>query len=163
MFKKKIEINIRQERSDAFDAGHKVGYEVGMKEAKIQHDIMVEKRALDLYTNQNWLVNPNQVFQVSKTNIPYLGMEPVSKGQAKSLQMQAKTILSFELWGILTTLIRQKAIDLAVKESKEWEHVLPGKMMVHNIALMESLVKYISEVDIDKIPEGVGKIDGKVL
>lgn len=155
-----------QEMSSAVDTagrfGHESGYSFGYKAGIDENKDMIEKRALDMFVNQNWLVNPNHVFQVSKTGIPYLGMEAIKKDKLNNLQQQAKQILDSEIWPILTTLVRHKAIEKAVKESTEWEHVLPGKMMVYNISLLENLVKYIAEVDISKIPDASGSKDGVV-
>lgn len=159
MFSKKPQIDIEKTRQEAYQVGIASGY----NQAKMDLEALVDKRALDLYTNQNWLVNPNQIFQVTKTNIPYLNQEPITRAKLKDLQQQAKTLLGFELWAILTNMIRQKAIEKAIKESTEYNHVLPGKMMVHNIALMESLVKYIAEVDLSTIAEASGKDSMKVL
>jgi len=159
LFKKKEVKKQLDEIRETYEDGFKFGYTQGIQE----NQDMINKRALDLFTEQNWLINPNHVFQVSKTNIPYLNQEPITKAKLKELQQQAKYYLDSELWSILTTLIRQKAIDKAIKESTKYNHVLPGKMMVHNIALMESLVKYIAEVDLSTIPDGVGKESNKVL
>lgn len=144
---KKIDINrIKQE-----------SYDLGRAHQKETDSGLVAKRAQDLYSQQNWLVNPNHVFQVTKDGIPYLDMDPITKEKLKELQHQAKFLQDTELWAVLTTLVRQKAIEQAINKSTSWEHVLPGKMMVHNIALLEGLVKYIAEVDISKVPDASGK------
>ena len=155
----KPKIDLIKIRDEAYEEGYRCGRLQGLEETKV----MIEKRALDLYTNQNYLVNPNHIFQVTKDNIPYLNQEPITRTKANELQLQAKMILGSEMWDILTNLIRQKAVDLAVKTSQNWDNVFGGKMMVHNISLMEHLIKYIAEIDINKIPQAVGGKDSNVL
>lgn len=163
MFNPFKKIDITEDLNKEYYRGVTHGRGQGYELAKAEFEGQIEQRVVDKYSQVNYLVNPSHVFQVSKTGIPYLGLEPITKDKLKELQIQAKSLLDTELWSILTTMIRSKAVDKAIKESTEWNHVLPGKMMVHNISLMESLLDYLSKVDLNSIPDAVGKQNPKVL
>lgn len=130
------------------------GYEEGIAHMKPQ----IEKRAMDMYCQQNWLVNPNHVFQVSPSGIPYLNLEPATKEALRELKSQAQVLQKMDIWKVMQETIKQKAIDLALKGSTEWNHVLPGKMMVHNLGVLNSIVEALANIDINKLPETSGKL-----
>lgn len=102
----------------------------------------------------NYLVDPLHVFQVSRSNIPYLNLEPIPKEKARNLHAEAKLIQGTELWGVLQNTLRQRAIDMSMKNSTEWGHVLPGKMTVYALDIVDSVVDYCAKMDVDKLVDG---------
>ena len=102
-------------------------------------------------------VNPLHVFQVSQSGLPYLGLEPITKVEATRLQENAKLLKAMPIWKIFEETIRQHALNKAIMQSKDWEEVLAGKMMLHNLGIIKSIVDTLDNLKIDKIPEGAGK------
>ncbi len=136
------------------------GFEVGCETAKKDIENEVNKKFTEKmsdYYNKNWLINPKQVFTISPSGIPYIGFEPITKDKAKQLQSEAKLLKDFTLWEVFQQTIKQEAIKKSVYESTEFSHVLPGKMMIHNLGLLQAIVKSILNIDIDKVPEASGQ------
>jgi len=124
--------------------------------AKLLHSQDIDREVTNRLCQVNWLVNPLHVFQVSPSGIPYLGLEPISKQSAKTLHTDAKLIKDMLLYEVLQTTLRQKAIDQALKNSTEWEHVLPGKIMLYNLDIIQSVVDACEKMRVDNL------VDGKV-
>jgi hypothetical protein len=129
-----------------------------IEETKNQFDSMVERRVLDIYSSKNWLVNPNHVFTVTpNSNIPYINQEPITKEKAGQLKSEADLLDKFLLWNILQETVKQKAINIAVMDSTNFEQVMFGKAMIHNLGIIKAIVTNILKLDISKIPEKSGK------
>lgn len=131
-------------------------FQRGVAKTKIENEETIQQQAIDLFSKQNWIVNQNHVFQVSKTGIPFLGLEPVTKEVARELQQQARALKDFLVWDVFKNTVKQQAIDLALKTSTSWEHVLPSKMMIHNLTLLDSIITAMDKFNLDNIGEGSG-------
>lgn len=125
----------------------------GTAEAKAHADELVSRRVQDKFSSQNWLVNPQHIFQVTTTGIAYLNQEPIKRDKARQLQREASVLKDTLLWSIFQETVRQKAIDQAMKASTAFEHVLPGKMMVYNLDIIESIRLAMEKIDVEKIPQ----------
>jgi hypothetical protein len=141
-----------------------------LDETRASFDNEVEQRAnlkfaekMAEYYYRNWLINPKQVFTIGPSGIPYVGFEPITKSKATELQSEAKLLQSMNLWEVFQQTIKQEAIKKSVYESTEFNHVLPGKMMIHNLGLLQAILKSILSIDIEKIPEASGTPGEKSL
>lgn len=79
----------------------------------------------------------------------FIGGKLADKSELQRLKQEAELLLSSHLWSILTETVKSKAIDQSLRESKTWEEVLSGKMMLHNLGLLESTVRAIEKAAID--------------
>ena len=120
----------------------------------------VDQRVDLQYTKLNWLVNPDDVFQVSKnTGVAYLGLEPISKNEAIQLKSEAELLMGMRLYKILTNTLTQEAINIAVLNSKEWENVISGKMMIHNLTVIKKIVERMALINTSKLPNNSEDLD----
>lgn len=96
---------------------------------------------------EDWKVDPNNVISFVKTDTGllkgYLGMNELSEQEAKNLQQEARTLEQFRIWDVFQETLRQEAINRAVMSSKNFEEVLAGKMMVHNLGVMKAVLENI--------------------
>ena len=106
---------------------------------------------VDFYKNRyeelqkEWFVDPVDVITVTEKGILQLNGEQISEVEAKSLKAEVKTLKSFRLWNILNNTLRQKAIEKSVLQSTNFEQVLAGKMMVHNLGVIKSIIDVIDK------------------
>lgn len=90
-------------------------------------------------------VDPLDVLVVDKDRKMSLGGAPITDIELKNLQQEVKALKAFRLWGIFQETIKQKAIDRGFLESLDWEQTLSGKMMVHNLGILRSIVEVIEK------------------
>jgi hypothetical protein len=152
---------VKAERISASLHSFEDGFRIGCKHTqencdaqKLNANQLLDKQVQDRLCQVNYLVNPAHIFQVSPTGIAYLGLEPVSKQKAKELKSEAKLIQGTDLWDILQHTLRQKAIDMGMKNSTTWEHVLPAKMTVYSLDIIKSVVDSCAKIDVDRVLDG---------
>jgi hypothetical protein len=80
-----------------------------------------------------------------KTGIVRLNGEQVSKDELRQLKTEARALQSFKLWQIMTETLKQKAIEKAVITSTDFEQVLSGKLMLHNIGIQKSIIQVVEK------------------
>lgn len=98
-------------------------------------------------TSPDWTaVDPLEVFAMSKDMRMTLGGEPISETELKNLQQEVKALKAFHIWRIMTETVKQKAIQTGFVESENWERTMSGKMMLHNLGILKSIVDSIERV-----------------
>lgn len=122
------------------------GYQRGYAEAQSEFEARLDKLVVDKYTAQHWLVNPNNVLFISENGIVSLDRKPLSTEEAKQLREEAMYIEHTRIWSIFQDTIRHKAIEQAVIQSTDFSHVLPGKMMIHNLSVMQKIVERCKQI-----------------
>lgn len=118
----------------------------------------IDQQARRKYSADNWLVNPNHVLQATDSGV-YLGMEKITHNEASQLKRDAVVLKEMRLWQILQETLKQKAIDKSVMDSTNWEQVLAGKMMVHNLSIIKSIVEICAKFDLDKLSKSAKAFD----
>jgi hypothetical protein len=117
----------------------------------------IDRKVLNLFCERGFYVNPHHIFDITpNSGIPYLGQEPIAKEKAKQLKGEADFIKASLLYDVLQETLRQKAVDMGLKTSQNWEQVLASKMMLHNLGLIKDIVDKILKIDPDKLPEASG-------
>ena len=152
-FSEQIEKDIESRLSSTWEEAERQGYD----KAKVYFNEQVEREVTRKYSISNWLVDPNRVFVVTKSGA-YLGLDPLPKAKAKDLKTIAVLLKDSMLWDLLHNTLRQKAVDKSVIESTNWEQVLFGKAMIHNLGIIKALVEYIADIDVENLPNGQGDV-----
>lgn len=62
------------------------------------------------------------------------------------LKAEADYFTRSRLWRIMQETVKQKAIEKSVTNSKEWEEVLTGKAMLHNLGILDSITNAILKI-----------------
>lgn len=137
LYKKFISKGLQDIRKEYYDKG----YEHGKHEFDEKLDWLVNEK----YTSKDWLVNPDGVLTVSDKGIMYLNGEQISDLEKKGLKAEVQALKSFKLWEIMQETLRQKAIEKAVLTSTDYEQVLAGKMMIHNLGIIKSIVDAVDK------------------
>lgn len=104
----------------------------------------VKEEAMNQYTAEHWLVNPFHVLHTDSGNI-FINGTKITEVEREELRAQAKTLLELRVWKILQETLKQQAIDKSVLLSKTWEEVLAGKMMVHNLGIIRTVVELLAK------------------
>jgi hypothetical protein len=109
-------------------------------------------------TLRNWLltqltvsVEVSQILEVKQKNnrvFVLLGKEELTESQIKQLKVEADLLQRSNLWRIMQETVKAKAMEKAFTQSTDWEQVLSGKLMVHNLGIMQSIVKLIDDLKI---------------
>lgn len=97
-------------------------------------------------------VDPLEVLSVSKEQILLLGSERITETELKNLQMEAKTLKTFRLWRIMQETVKQKAIQMGFVDAETWERAMSGKMMLHNLGILHSIVENLTIVPVARTP-----------
>lgn len=138
-----------------YETQKQLQYQKGYNEAKAHFDALVEQRAQTKYSNQNWLVDPLNVLMFSTTGKVFLNNEQIPKKLAENLKTEAVYLRSSSLWSLLQETLKQKAIEKAVINSVNFEQVLAGKLMIHNLGIIKTLVDRIAELKTEEIMDVV--------
>lgn len=72
-----------------------------------------------------------------------LAGEPLTPTEQEQLKSEADYLSRSNLWRIMQETVKAKAIEKSVVQSKNWEEVLGGKMMLHNLGLLHAMVDRI--------------------
>jgi hypothetical protein len=146
------------------DSAYLRGLETGTEGVKRTTEDIIERKAASYFCQQNHYVDPRHIFDITpNSNIPYINQEPVTKDLAKQLKSEADLLTRMYLWELLQGTLKQRAVETAIKTSTEWDHVVSGKSMLHCLGIIQSIVKRIESLDLEKIPEGSGKETQKML
>jgi len=151
-YSKELALDFEKKTSETI----KATYENAEALAKQYYEGIIEKKVGERYSARNWLVDPNSVILITNSGA-YLNHEPIMKDKAKQLKQEATFLTGSLLWNILTNTLRQKAIEKSVMESLNYEQVMFGKAMVHNLSLIESIVNRLEVINTDKIPDVSGR------
>lgn len=88
-------------------------------------------------------LDSQDILLVSKEGKIYLNGEPLSQIDVQNLQAEIKSLKQFRIWRILQETLRHKAIEKSITQSENWEQVLSGKMMLHSLGVMKSIVQVL--------------------
>lgn len=72
----------------------------------------------------------------------------ISREQLIALRAEVELLKKFQIWSILQETVKQKAIELGVKNSTNWNDTLAAKMMLHNIGIQQSIVDVIDRAHV---------------
>lgn len=95
------------------------------------------------------IVDPLKFLQL-EGNIVTLAGEKITKETLLQLKGECDLLQKSKIWGILQETIKQKAIEKSILKSTDFQQVIAGKMMLHNLGIMKSIVDVIIKT---KIPE----------
>ncbi len=85
-------------------------------------------------------LDSRDILLVSKEGAIFLGGEKLTQADVQNLQQEIKSLKQFRIWRILQETLRHKAVEKAITQSENWEQVLSGKMMLHALGVMKSIV-----------------------
>ncbi len=117
---------------------------------------MVIKQAMNMLkrTLRDWLltkitcsVDPLQVLEARQEKGQrlrvFLGKDELTESQIKQLKVEVDLLQRSNLWRIMQETVKAKALEKAFTQSTDWEQVLSGKLMVHNLGIQQAIVKLI--------------------
>lgn len=90
-------------------------------------------------------IDITQVLQVSKDHMLCIDGKPLTELEVSKLKEEARVLESFRIWLIMQETVKQKAVEKGFLESKDWEETLAGKMMLHNLGLLKSILEVIQK------------------
>ena len=90
-------------------------------------------------------IDLNEVITVLPTGRMYIAGNELTEIEVKNLQQEVQAIKSFRIWEIMQETVKQKAVEKGFIESLSWEQTLSGKMMLHNLGLLRSIVDVIEK------------------
>jgi hypothetical protein len=96
-------------------------------------------------------IDTTQVLYVDKGVILLAG-QPISEIEVQNLKEEVKALKNFRMWRILQETVRVKAIEKGLLNATNWEETLSGKMMLHNLGLLKSIVDVIDTYAIPQKP-----------
>lgn len=70
----------------------------------------------------------------------------LSEADRDQLKVEADYFTRSRLWRIMQETVKHKALEKAVTNSKSWEETLGGKMMLHNLGILQSIVGAILKI-----------------
>jgi len=139
---------------EKFTQGFGDGYKKGREE--MQQKLNESQEFWTKYNEQmqplklDWQVDLHEVLDLRKDakGIPhfFIGGKKVEGAQLQELKAEAITWLKSGLWSIIMETIKQKALEKATIESTQWEHTLAGKMMLHDLGLIRSIVEGLEKI-----------------
>lgn len=97
------------------------------------------------FAKESWHVEPYDVLKVNQLGQVFLGGEPITENEMNELKAEVAALKGFRLWDVFQETIREKAIDTAVLKSHNYEETLSGKLMIHNLGIMKSIVETIDK------------------
>lgn len=136
----------------AIDKAYDLGMENGSTALYQQWINAKEKRDEDM--QESWFVDPEYIFGLSKGGLITLNGNQITTQELKNLKSEIRALKEFEIYKILQTTLRQKAIEKAVLTSTDLyslkgnEQVLAGKMMVYSLDIIKTI---INDIDAAKL------------
>lgn len=95
-------------------------------------------------------VNPVKLSDV--LDYPYVtkiaGVD-LTQDERTNLKIEANQLKQTRLWSILTNTLKQLAQKTMFENSKNWDDMVTGKMMLYNLEVIEKTVESISNLTIN--------------
>lgn len=108
----------------------------------------MKKQDIPKLTNLDQLPNFNsiesRVFTEYKGNV-YIGKDKIKPDMRELLSDQAKWLKTSQLYEVLRATILNEASQLALIQSKEWDHVISAKMLYHWQFVLDNLIKKLTD------------------
>lgn len=82
----------------------------------------------------------------------YISGAPIGEVELQNLKQEVRTLKQLHIWRIMQETVRNEAIEYGFFSSTDWERTLAGKMMVHNLGLLKSMVDAIEKYTIPQVP-----------
>lgn len=82
---------------------------------------------------------------LEKNGVIYIGKEKVTPQVRSILRDQAKYIQTSHLWEILSASILNEAVDIALMQSTNFDHVLSAKMLRHYRHFVNNVVHLLAK------------------
>ncbi len=101
-------------------------------------------------------LDSRDILLVTKEGMILLGGEKLTQVDLQNLQAEIKSLKQFRIWTILQETLRHKAVEKAITQSENWEQVLSGKMMLHSLGVMKSVVHVLEH---KTIPTSAGQVN----
>lgn len=136
-----VSLRANKQIDEAYERGMIDGY----KKNALEYVAAREQERKQQYIKEYWLVDPHQVVQ-SQNGRALIGGRSFTEQEVKNLKTEIEVLSQLQLWQIFQETIKQKAIEKAVLSSTDWEQVLAGKMMIHNLGIQKSIVDLIEKI-----------------
>lgn len=98
------------------------------------------------------VVDPTQVLVVGQDRKMTLGGEVITEIELKNLKAEVKALKNFRVWRIFQETIKQKAIEMGFVKADNWEQTMSGKMMLHNLGILRSVVEVLEQTTPPSLP-----------
>jgi hypothetical protein len=95
---------------------------------------------------KEWEVSPRDIITINSQGALLLGGEAITQNELEILDKEAMFLKNSRLWQIMQMTIRQKAIEKAVLMSTDFEQVLSGKLMIHNLGIQKDILEKILNI-----------------
>jgi len=135
-------------KSESFTSGFGQGFRKGVDETelRLKESLALQRQMLERDSIPlDYQVNLHDVLSITKGKF-FLNGREVEADELSALKGEAISLSNFRLWAIIQETIKQKGIEKAVLESKNWEEVLAGKMMLHDLGLIRSIIQGLSSI-----------------
>lgn len=147
---------LNDEKADAFTSGFGDGYKKGFEEAgnraKERETFWMEQvKKSEEYLPMDLRLNLDGVIEAKPVNGSItlsLGGRTLDSEEVSVLKQESDALLRSRLWAIMQETVKQKAIDKTVRESTNWEQALAGKMMIHSLGLLKSIVDAVERASV---------------
>lgn len=90
-------------------------------------------------------VDAREVITVTKGGLVKLGGEQISDAELFELAREVKSFRRSRLWKILTETLKDHAHRTMFTNSKNWEDMLSGKMLLYGISVEENILETIKQ------------------
>lgn len=97
-------------------------------------------------------LDTNEVLKVLPDKRVFMGANEITPIEVKNLQEEVRALKNFRIWKVMQETVKQKAIDKGFYEALSWEETLSGKMMVHNLGILKSIVDVIDRYQPPVVP-----------
>lgn len=155
-----------EELNNEKSASHTQGFADGYKKAKVDYELgrtherevcqhvvgalsdrvkQLEKYDID----HDLLVKVDDVIKQNLSGSVNLGNEPITLPEAKKLREEAILIKNTRLYSIFINTVKQRAIDIGFSKAKNFEEILTGKLMVHNLDIMREIIEVCANLRAD--------------
>lgn len=74
-----------------------------------------------------------------------IGGEKVGDQMMKELMVEASVLRQSKLWKAATETVRAHALDLGIKQAKDFDQLLFAKAMVHVVGIMETVLSAVEK------------------
>jgi len=86
-----------------------------------------------------------EVRTINNQPVLFIGGSPLTDNQLTELKMEVDLLKQTGLWKIITSTVTQHAIELGIKQAKDFDQTMFAKSMLHVVGIMEGVFKAIEE------------------
>lgn len=96
-------------------------------------------------------VNPEYVMTLGKDGSMFLNGKKIDDTEAATLKSEAIALKNFKLWNIMQETLHDQAIKVMCEKSTNWEDMRGGKLMLHNLEVIKTIVETANKFGENKI------------